>query len=102
MSEGTEADPLCDSGPLRGQLQEAIEKRIGPGRHFALNSSACEDPVPRLGVASFSLPGQQLGSGQLIDGNRPAGGLRFALPYNAVHDRPGNVHLLWDSRGGLL
>jgi hypothetical protein len=35
-------------------------------------------------------PSQQFGNGQLIDWNRPAAGLSFALLYNAVHDRPGN------------
>ena len=58
-----EADPLCDSGSFCGRLQEAIQKRIGPGRHFALHSFAGEDPVLRLCVASFPLPGEQFGSG---------------------------------------
>ena len=51
VTEGMEADPLRNPGPLRSRLEKSVQQRICPRRHSALNSFAGEDPVVRCGIA---------------------------------------------------
>jgi hypothetical protein len=56
VTEGMEADPFHNPGPLRSRLEESVQQRICPRRHSALNSFAGEDPVIQCGIAGLALP----------------------------------------------
>ena len=56
VAKGLEADPLSDRGLLGYRLENAVQQRIRPRRHFVWGLCTSKDPILQLGIAGFALP----------------------------------------------